>query len=144
MWTASWAINGFIGCGKGGDWPCHAMEHQLSAYYDVTHGHGLAVITPVWMEFICEKSEEATALLATYARNVFGVAADRDSEAAKQAIAKTREVFTDMGLTLTLREMGITQKDKFEQMAQKAVGECQNHVVSLSTDDIVEIYNRAF
>lgn len=29
MWTASWAINGFISCGKRGAWACHPMEHQL-------------------------------------------------------------------------------------------------------------------
>ena len=27
-------------------WPCHGMEHALSAYYDITHGEGLAIITP--------------------------------------------------------------------------------------------------
>lgn len=27
------------------DEPCHGMEHALSAYYDITHGEGLAIIT---------------------------------------------------------------------------------------------------
>ena len=26
----------------------HAMEHELSAYYDITHGHGIAILTPRW------------------------------------------------------------------------------------------------
>lgn len=52
MWTSSWAINGFLACGLTSLWPVHAMEHQLSAVYDVTHGHGLAVLTPVWMRYI--------------------------------------------------------------------------------------------
>ncbi len=29
-------------------WPCHAMEHELSAYYDITHGVGLAILTTRW------------------------------------------------------------------------------------------------
>ena len=33
-------------------WPCHGMEHALSAYYDITHGEGLAILTPRWMRHI--------------------------------------------------------------------------------------------
>lgn len=28
------------------------MEHELSAYYDITHGVGLAILTPRWMRYI--------------------------------------------------------------------------------------------
>lgn len=45
MWTSSWAINGFINGGKNQAWSCHPMEHELSAIYDITHGHGLAILT---------------------------------------------------------------------------------------------------
>ncbi|MDD5949857.1 MAG: iron-containing alcohol dehydrogenase [Lachnospiraceae bacterium] len=143
MWTSSWAINGFIGCGKGADWPCHAMEHQLSAYYDVTHGHGLAVLTPVWMEYIL--NDKTVKMFADYGRNVFGIHEDKgEYNIARDAIAMTKQVFVDMGLTTTLREMGITEKDKFEEMAEKAVVECGNYIVPLTKEDIIEIYNRAF
>lgn len=27
------------------------MEHELSAIYDITHGLGLAILTPRWMEY---------------------------------------------------------------------------------------------
>ncbi|MCQ2298439.1 MAG: iron-containing alcohol dehydrogenase, partial [Bacteroidales bacterium] len=30
-------------------WPMHAIEHALSGHYDITHGEGLAIITPRWM-----------------------------------------------------------------------------------------------
>jgi len=52
MWASSWAINGFLAAGFAGPWSCHPMEHQLSAYYDVTHGVGLAILTPHWMRHI--------------------------------------------------------------------------------------------
>ena len=38
MWASSWAINNFIKLGKAVEWSVHPMEHQLSAYYDITHG----------------------------------------------------------------------------------------------------------
>lgn len=144
MWTASWAINGFIACGKMGPWPCHAMEHQLSAYYDVTHGHGLAILTPVWMEYIL--SDKTVDMFVNYGTGVFGISPELDKyEIAKQAIQKTREVFEKMGLTMTLRSIGIEDKSKFEVMAQQAVdGGTDTCFVPLHKEDVIEIFNRCF
>jgi alcohol dehydrogenase YqhD (iron-dependent ADH family) len=58
MWAATWAINGYLDGGKTQAWSCHAMEHELSAFYDVTHGAGLAVLTPAWMEFCLKLAEQ--------------------------------------------------------------------------------------
>ena len=52
MWTASMAINGMIQYGAEVAWCVHPMEHELSAFYDITHGEGLAILTPHWMEFV--------------------------------------------------------------------------------------------
>ena len=52
MWTSSLALNGILATGKSFMWSCHYIEHELSAYYDITHGAGLAVITPKWMRYI--------------------------------------------------------------------------------------------
>jgi len=34
---------------------CHIMEHEISAYYDITHGHGLAILTPHWLSYILDE-----------------------------------------------------------------------------------------
>ena len=71
MWASSWAINGFLDGGRTLAWSCHPMEHQLSAYYDITHGLGLAILTPRWMRHCLN---DATApRLARFARTVFSV-----------------------------------------------------------------------
>ena len=36
MWASSLALNGLTGRGKQGVWSCHPMEHELSAFYDIT------------------------------------------------------------------------------------------------------------
>ncbi len=56
MWTSSWAINGFIDGGKQHEWSCHSMEHELSAIYDITHGLGLAILTPRWLEYCLDEN----------------------------------------------------------------------------------------
>src|SRR3712207_7429428 len=45
MWASSLAINDLIEYGKDSNWAVHAMEHELSAYFDITHGVGLGILT---------------------------------------------------------------------------------------------------
>jgi len=46
MYACTFGCNGLLALGTGGSgWPMHAIEHALSAYYDITHGEGLAIIT---------------------------------------------------------------------------------------------------
>lgn len=145
MWTSSWAINGFIACGKAGAWPVHAMEHQLSAYYDVTHGEGLAVLTPHWMRFAL--NDTTVDLFASYGKNVFGINGDMDRyEIAKKAIDKTAEFFYEtLHMPKTLKELGIPDKSLFDEMAGKAydggIGSC---FVPVMKEDVLNIYNACF
>lgn len=144
MWTSSWAINGMIACGKSAAWPIHAMEHQLSAYYDVTHGHGLAILIPVWMKHIL--NDKTVDIFVNYGINVFGIDRGLDKmEIANKAIEKTKEVFDSMGLSDTLRSIGIETKENFEVMAEKALGDgLDDYIVPLTKEDIIHIYNECF
>lgn len=143
MWTSSWAINGFITAGKPSSWPCHAMEHQLSAYYDVTHGHGLAVLTPALMRYIL--SDKTVDKFATYGINVFGISASMDKyDIARKAIEATENVFREMGLTLTLKELGIPDKENFEAMAKKAAVGQDAAWFPLTVSDIIKIYDACY
>lgn len=142
LWTSSWAINGFLCSGKNGGWPCHAMEYPLSAYYNVTHGHGLAVLTPVWMEYIL--GDKTVEMFRTYGENVFGICGKNPYHTAKEAIARTKQVYVDMGLSTTLKSLGISGKEKFDVMAKQAVPFCEDYIVPLKQADIVEIYRKAY
>ena len=119
MWTSSWAINGFINGGKRKAWSCHPMEHELSAVYDITHGLGLAILTPRWMKYCLD--ETTVDKYVQYGVNVFGIDASLDKmEIAKRSIALTEEfLFEKLGLQRTFTEVGIKRED-FAMMAQKA------------------------
>ena len=57
MLDCTYGCNGIYSLGNSGSgWPCHGMEHALPAYYDITHGEGLAIITPRWMKHISSSS----------------------------------------------------------------------------------------
>ena len=44
MWTATWALNTLVGCGKTQDWEVHMLGQAVSAITDATHGMTLAAV----------------------------------------------------------------------------------------------------
>lgn len=119
MWTSSWTINDFVSACQRCTWSCHPMEHQLSAYYDITHGLGLAILTPRWMRYVLD--ETTAERFRNFAVSVFGVDPTLPNmEAAKAGIeAVEKFLFEDLKLTKTLTELGI-DKTHFAEMADKA------------------------
>lgn len=139
MWTSSLALNGLVTTGKSFMWSCHYMEHELSAHYDITHGAGLAVLTPKWMRYIL--SEATVDKFCDYAVNVWGFAREGDKFVlANKGIDATEEFFQTIVLPSSLKEFGI-DGSKFSQMAQKAVEVgCLNQAyVPLNEEDVVKI-----
>lgn len=71
---------------------------SASAYYDITHGHGLAIITPVLMDYIL--NEKSLPVLVNYGVNVWDIEKTKDPyDIAREAISKTQKLYEDMGLT---------------------------------------------
>jgi len=108
MWASSLALNGMISTGKVGDWSTHMIEHELSAYYDITHGAGLAIILPHWMEYVLDETNVWK--FETFAKNVWKLSGNNSMQLAKEAIAKTREFFTEMGMPQKLVEVDINEE----------------------------------
>ena len=120
MWTSSWAINGFVDGGKQQAWSCHPMEHELSAIYDITHGLGLAILTPRWMEYCLD--ETTVSKYVQFGTNVFGIDPTLDAmDIAHQAIVRLSDfLFGTLQLKRTLPEVGIDETH-FSVMARKSV-----------------------
>ncbi len=140
MWTSSWAINGFANGGKRQAWSCHPMEHELSAIYDITHGLGLAILTPRWMEYCLD--ETTVSKYYQFGTNVFGIdPALKPMAVARKSIKMLSDfLFGTLGLKSTFTEVGIEEKN-FPVMAKKA---CGGGVLPgfkhLNQDDIEKIF----
>lgn len=140
MWASSMALNTLLDAGTGHGCACHAMEHELSAYYDITHGHGLAIVAPRWLSYILD--ETTAPGIYRLGTAVFGVAEGMNAmEGAKQAIdAMSKFCFTTLGLASTLTELGIDSRH-FKKMAEHA---CRGGVISgpkaLTPADVEAIY----
>lgn len=136
MWASSWAINGFIVGGKRQNWSCHPMEHQLSAVYDITHGLGLAILTPRWMRY--SLSEKTVDRFYRFVTNVFGLTGEDKMAVSVKGIEKLEEfLFKTIGLTDTLSKLGIDEK-YFDVMAEKAASD--NTFTPLTKEDVKKIY----
>lgn len=118
MWAGSVGLNHLLSVGKGGAWSVHPMEHVVSAYYDITHAAGLAVLTPAWMRYVlCERTVDRFAM---YAENVWNIKADDRFDAAKEGIRRTEQFFRELGMPARLSEVGIDES-RFNEMAADVV-----------------------
>lgn len=140
MWSGTLAHNGVCGTGRIEDWACHAIEHELSALYGVTHGAGLAVVNPAWMIFMAHHSPEKVAQLA---RRVLGVTAEgSDTEVALEGVKRLKEFYTSIGMPVTLSELGVENPDipllveKLHQNKGAVIG----GYYKLSATETTEIY----
>lgn len=145
LWASSWAINGFLKCGYLGPWALHPMEHQLSAYYDITHGAGLAVLTPHWFRKIKE-NPASLPLFFEYGVNAWGIdSALPAEEIADLAIRKTEAFFASLGLPMTLRGLGINSPEHLDAMADKVMHEGADKTsFPLTKEDVLELYHASF
>lgn len=140
MWTSSWAINGFVNGGKQQAWSCHPIEHEVSAIYDITHGLGLAIITPRWMKYCLD--DTTVSKYVQFGVNVFGIDdALPHMEIAKKSIEMLENfLFNTLGLKSTFTELGIDNKN-FGIMAKKSVmGETLPGFKTLKQEDVEKIF----
>lgn len=144
MWAGTLAHNGLCGVGKVEDWASHRMEHEISAYYDVAHGAGLAVIIPAWMTFCAKKNPDK---LWRFAINVMSVdPTGKDTEEIiDEGISELKNFYHDLGLTTNLREL-VGKEPDIDIMVKslhRNMGDTLGNYVTLSMDDCKEIYKLA-
>lgn len=140
MLDCSLACNGILSLGNSGSgWPCHGIEHALSAYYDITHGEGLAIITPRWMKHIL--NEKTLPRFVKYGTQIYGINPTLpEREIAELTIQKTYEFFESIGIPMHLKEVGIDESRLSEMAHHIAVNEgLEDAYAPLTEQDIYEI-----
>lgn len=142
MWASSWAINGLLSLGGPVPWSVHSLEHELSAYYDLTHGTGLAILTGPYLRYALNDGSQRK--IAEFGYGVFQLEKTANERAdALAAIEALEEFFSqELKLPLSLREVGIGDED-FEEMAEKIIRQKKGPIqgfVELDREGILEIY----
>lgn len=141
MWDATMALNGIISAGKEEDWMAHKIEHALSAFYDIPHGAGLAVVHPAYLRYICKLHPEK---FARYATRVMGCCAKGKTteELALEGIERTVDFFKKVGAPMCLRDFRIP-KEALNNIASKTLL-IKASYSELTTEDVLEILKSCY
>ena len=107
VWSATWALNGFIGAGVPQDWSTHMIGHELTALFGLDHGQSLAVVQPSLWKL---RKDKKRAKLLQYAENVWNIREGSEDERIDEAIEKTRAFFESLGVKTRLSGYGITRE----------------------------------
>ena len=129
MYVCSWGCNGILSNGAGYSvWPMHSIEHALSAYFDITHGAGLAIITPRWMkEILSEKTLNRFEVLGKELFNIDVKAIDD----VNKVIDAFYNFFESIGIPMHLAPLGV-REEKIEEMA--------DHILEFDSTDNPYMY----
>lgn len=145
MWASSWALNGFtFGSTGGTPFALHWIEDELSAKYDITHGLGLAIIMPHYLEYCL--NEETADIYYNFGTNVLDIDKNLSKmDVAKLMIEKLKDLFFN---TCSLKPrlsdyIKDIDESKFDEMARIA---CRNDkinaFITITQDDVKNILRK--
>lgn len=140
FYATTLGCNGIYALGNSASgWPMHAIEHALSGHYDINHGEGLAIVTPRWMKHIL--NERTLERFVAFGTGVFGIDPSLpEMEIAEKAIKAIHDFYLEIGIPMTLREVGIDGSRIDEMAHHVAVNEgLENAWAPLYEDDIAAI-----
>lgn len=144
MWGSSIGDNATLCCGNQlAAFGVHGMEHELSAHYDITHGVGLAILTPSWMRHVMKKAPEVTIpRFAHFAKAVWELEGEDEKMLAEQAVEALENFFGSLNIPSTLSQVGIADDSKFEEMAEHAVQKegLEYAWIPMNQEDVIAIY----
>ncbi|MGI6005542.1 MAG: iron-containing alcohol dehydrogenase [Christensenellales bacterium] len=144
MWGGTVAHNNSLGVGRVQDWASHAIEHELSALYDVPHGAGLAVIMPAWMTYVVDHDVMRFAQAAV---NIWGCTMDFDNPRATalEGIRRFKQFLSSIGMPINFKELGAKAEDIPYMVEKLGVTDTvtRGFFVPLTADDVTTIYNIA-
>ena len=105
MWTATWALNTLIKCGKSEDWMVHMIGHSLGAWTHAPHGYCLAACS---MAYYRRAMEQGLPKFARFAHNVWDIPAEgkNERELAEAGMEALKNWMLEIGLPLTITEIG--------------------------------------
>ena len=124
------------------DMVLHMTEYGIAAFYEIPHGHGIAILMPRWMEYVL--NEKTAPIFYRFGVKCMGVHSElEDMEGAKQTIAVVSNwLYHELGLESRLSAFGVTE-ERLHDMAVKATENCHgilHSITTLTVDDVENIF----
>lgn len=128
MLSATMGLNRFISMGVPQDWATHNIGHELTALHGVTHGESLAIVLPGTMTVLSEQKHDK---ILQYGERVWGITEGTDGIRIAEAIGRTEQFFSQLGLATRLSQLNIGEETiaeierRFNERGT-LLGECKN------------------
>jgi len=143
MWAGTVAHNGICGVGREEDWASHGLAHELSALHNVTHGAGLTVMFPAWMQYVYPSGIDRFVQFAT---RVWGIEDTGDKKTiALKGIHALKDFFVSIELPVSFEQLGIPASDidRLLETLRINQGETFGRFCKLDMEDARAIYRIA-
>ena len=143
MWTATWALNGLLACGKPTDWMVHMLGQAVAAYTDATHGHTLSAVSGAYYRLLISRSKDAEKKFCRLAENVWGISSDGKTEKdiAVEGLLRMEEWMRDLGLAMNITACG-ADVSQLEGMADACPINESGYVI-LTREDVIEVLRQS-
>lgn len=141
-WISAMITGGIMDMGANQDMTLHMTEYGIAAFFEIPHGHGIAILFPRWLQYIL--NEETAPIIYQLGMGVFDVPKElKPLEGAQQTIDALKDwLFNKLGLESKLSKLGVTE-DKLSDMAVKATENCGgvlHSITTLTTKDVENIF----
>ena len=143
MWTATWALNGLIACGKPTDWMVHMLGQAVAAYTDATHGHTLSAVSGAYYRLLISRSADAVKKFCRLAEHVWNVSSNgkNEKDVAMEGLLRMEEWMRELGLAMNITDCG-ADESMLEGMADACPINESGYVV-LTREDVIEVLRKS-
>ena len=136
-WAATVALLGINDAGREGPFPIHSIEHALSGMYDISHGRGLALLFPKYLEMFKEMISDKII--------DFGKVFDPTVQNADEAILAFRAWLKNIDRDLMFADLGLPA-DKLPELADSVIRTAGNKhgqigaPKAMGKEEIIKLY----
>lgn len=136
MWAATLALNTLVECGKPGDWNVHMIGQAIGAITNAAHGMTLSAVEIPYYKMIYR---DGLHQFAKFAKNVWMIPSEGKSEEelALAGINALENYLKEMGMSLSIKDFGATQKEIPNIVNATLLGNAGYH--PLSKEEVKEI-----
>ena len=108
MWTATWALNTLVECGKTGDWMVHMLGQAVGGVTNATHGMTLAAVSQAYYHHVLPYGLPK---FKRFAEAVWGIdpAGKTDEEVALAGLDAMKAWMEEIGVVMHLTELGVDE-----------------------------------
>ena len=140
MWTATWALNTLVECGKSGDWMVHMLGQAVGGVTNATHGMTLAAVSQAYYHHILPYG---LLKFKRFAEAVWGIApaGKTEEEVALAGLDAMKAWIEEIGVVMYLTELGVDES-MLDQIADLTF-HMDGGYKALKRDEILAIFRES-